>query len=121
MKAPPPYEYVQTSSSSASALFTFRGKPTIFGQPDCQDTGTCINRGVVQYDPYEDQWVSMDDLEYARQYHQVVEVPQSFCQLGSAPPATTPVTAFPTDPTMETTTEEPWTTTESNIGADRLG
>ena len=125
VKAPPPYEYVYSGISTTpnannpSAMWSFRGRPTIFGQPDCNDQGTCLKRAVIQYDPENDEWVALENLEFARQYHQVVEMPQSFCQLGSAPPVTTPVTPLPTDSTQETTTEEPWTTTPSIIDADK--
>ena len=126
MKAPPPYEFAYSGVTATpganvpSALWSYRGRPTIFGQPECDDAGVCVKRGVIQYDPSADEWSTMDSLVNARQVHEVVEVPQAFCQLGQAPPVTTPVTPLPTDATEDTTTEEPWTTTESPIGADRF-
>ncbi len=32
-----------------NAMWSFEGRPTIFGNPKCGDDGTCINSEVVQY------------------------------------------------------------------------
>ncbi len=53
----PPYDPVNPDGMT-NALFSFEGKPTIFGDVACDDSGECANRKIVQYDPEEVEWLS---------------------------------------------------------------
>lgn len=63
-----------------NAMWSFRGLPTIFGSPVCNDVGACTNSVVRQYSPSSDEWVNLGLMSEARLYHTVVEVPRQFCQ-----------------------------------------
>ncbi len=40
-----------------NAIWSFRGAPTVFGAPSCDDTFTCNNTNVVRYDSDQDEWM----------------------------------------------------------------
>ncbi len=61
-------------------MWSFRGRPTIFGNPFCDEDFNCVNTEVLQYDPEADAWAPIGYLSEGRYYHEVVEVPRSFCQ-----------------------------------------
>ena len=97
-KAAPPYFQTTTNPNN---MYTFRGLPTIFGSPTCNDNGFCATNRVIQYDPVADEWSYMADMSTARLYHEVIEVPRSFCF------------GIPTVP-PESTTDEPISTTDDS-------
>ena len=84
----------------ANAMFTFRGKPTIFGNARCGVNGQCPYTGVTQYDSQRDLWVDLGDMVIERQMHEVIEVPRAFCDyfapLPTLPP--NPIPPMPTPP-----------------------
>ena len=100
-KAAPPF---YQTTNNPNNMFTFRGLPTIFGSPTCNDNGYCANDRVIQYDPVTDKWNYLEDMGTARLYHEVIEVPKSFCYEYTPPP---------TEATTETTTEATTTGTGS--------
>ncbi len=78
----PPYANV---ANEPNALFKFQGKPTIFGSAVCEGDGTCEYIGVEQYDLDTNSWVSMGRMVQTREYHDVIEVPVSFCDFDKRP------------------------------------
>ncbi len=68
-------------------LYTFRGRPTIFGAATCDGNGECEYTDVIQYMSEEDKWKSVGKMLHTRQFHEVIEVPLSFCEIADpAPP-----------------------------------
>ncbi len=65
------------------ALWSFRGKPTVFGSTVCDGLGNCEFRGVEQYDVDTDMWINIGEMIQTRTFHEVVEVPVSFCEFSS--------------------------------------
>ena len=45
-----------------NSLFTFRGRPTEFGNPECDDSCDCPRTNVIQYDPIRDTWDNIGKL-----------------------------------------------------------
>ena len=93
-KADPP---VVSIAGVTNALWTFRGKPTIFGHPVCDDVGRCEFKEVWQYDPDMDIWEPIGEMLHSRTYTTVIEVPAEWCEvLGisttTIPPTTESVT-----------------------------
>ena len=58
---------------------SFRGRPTVFGQPVCNIDGTCEYKMIYQYDPFNDQWIKLGEMTDSKLYFDYVEVPKSFC------------------------------------------
>ncbi len=89
-KAIPPYDRVAGLTNS---MFTFQGKPTVFGVPSCKSEGVCTYRSIIQYNPDNDEWVNIGEMRDSRRFHTVVAMPSSVCDnfdLGSTPdPMTT--------------------------------
>ena len=83
IKAAPPYELV---TRKPNHMWTYRGRPTIFGNPNCNDNGFCATNRVVQYVGETDEWIFLSNMDRARTGHEVVEVPREFCDFG--PPGT---------------------------------
>jgi len=50
---PPNAVVVQVESD---AFFSFRGRPTMFGTPTCDDNGQCEWREVIQYNTITNEW-----------------------------------------------------------------
>jgi len=69
------------STESTNALFTFQGKPTIFGTNTCEqcDDDQRPHTEVLQYQPDDDTWVIIGNMLESRELHEVVQVPSSFC------------------------------------------
>ena len=80
----------------ANAMFTFRGKPTIFGNAKCGTDGACPYKGVVQYDAETDKWIDLGDMLIERQMHSIVEVPSTFCDYFAPLPTVPPKPILPT-------------------------
>ena len=78
-KAAPPYEFVALDPNN---LFTFGGRPTIFGNPDCNDIGVCGNNRIYTYYWDTDEWIFEASMERSRYSHEVIQVPKSFCDVG---------------------------------------
>jgi len=55
-----------------NAMWSFRGKPTIFGAPRCTDEGRCFNDVIMQYQPESDTWRELGGMAKARTMHQVI-------------------------------------------------
>jgi len=75
-----PGEY---SQKKTNALFSYQGRPTIFGTCsacaiDDEDAVGQFNE-VLQYQAESDEWVVIGSLMEERTAHEVVEVPASFC------------------------------------------
>jgi len=66
------------TAQNTNALFSFRGKPTVFGT--CED---CNNADeptqILQFQLETLEWWYIGDMLEARDRHEVVEVPLSFC------------------------------------------
>ncbi len=100
-------------------MWSFRGRPTIFGYPRCDEAGVCRDTEVLQYDPEADEWVDLGDLRQPREYAELVEVPGEVCDLidvrTTTTVSTTSTTSFTTTAettsfttvTAPTTTEDP--------------
>jgi len=70
-------------------MFSFRGKPTVFGNPECNLDFECPLTEVLQYDPATDKWESLGSLSKQRIAAEIVEVPISFCEYFREPPLPT--------------------------------
>ncbi len=88
----------------ADAMHYFRGKPTIFGSPQCDSEGNCYYTEVIQYNPDYDHWDSLGTISESKQFHEVVEVPREICDRVAAgttvtmPPSTQSTPEPVTDP-----------------------
>ncbi len=101
--------YTDVAFIEPDAMYNFRGKPTIFGNPLCGDEGACEFTEVLQYSSDTNTWESLGKLLQSRLYHEVIEVPGEFCEefaSSTASPSTTGTT-------LATTTESPTETIES--------
>ncbi len=78
----PPYANV---APEPDAVWKFRGKPTIFGSTVCEGDGTCIYTGIEQYDLNTNTWKHLGRLTQTRVFHDVIEVPASFCDFDDNP------------------------------------
>ncbi len=76
----PPYANVV---AIPDAMWTFRKKPTIFGNTVCDGLGNCEFTGVEQYDVTTNKWIHIGKMIQTRTFHEVVEVPVSFCDFSS--------------------------------------
>ena len=76
----PPWEAIDGPLPS-KAMFSFRGKPTVFGYTNCDNEGNCVNDRVLQYDPMMDEWKFIGSIKEERNDVEVVEVPRSWCNL----------------------------------------
>ncbi len=55
-------------------MHRFRGDPTYFGFPSCDDEGECSPVAVVKYSPEEDKWEELQgELETPRRGHLVLQ------------------------------------------------
>ncbi len=63
-------------------MHRFRGDPTYFGFPSCDDEGVCSPVAVVKYSPEEDKWEEMQgELETPRRGHLVLKIKIECCIL----------------------------------------
>ncbi len=69
-------------ANPVNAMHSFQGRPTIFGQPECDESGgNCPMTGVEQYDQSTDTWRKIGSMAMARRFHAVVEVPGEWCDM----------------------------------------
>ncbi len=91
-------------------LWSFQGKPTVFGAPVCDGLGDCYYSQVIQYQAEIDEWTLLGDMHVPRRSQEVVEVPKSFCDFGfpttTQTPSTTTDDGSATGPTDTTTTDD---------------
>ncbi len=66
----PPYPRIG-DYELADALYSFRGSPTIFGSPVCDEKGECEYREVLWYDRDDDIYVSLGNMREQRFNHEV--------------------------------------------------
>jgi len=64
------------NQSSTSALFTYQGKPTIFG---ALELGNPQGTAVLQYNDKEDNWATIGYMANSRSFQEVIAIPPSFC------------------------------------------
>jgi len=74
---PPAFE----KSVVPNALYSFRGRATMFGNTECDNEGNCEYTEIVSYDGESDTWISMGNMLKPRTLHEVIEVPKEFCDL----------------------------------------
>ncbi len=81
LKATPPSRPSEEEEEE-QALWSFRGRPTVFGSPRCNGSGSssCSSVEVAQYSPEADRWEAVGRMRRPRTYHEVVEVPGFFCE-----------------------------------------
>jgi len=80
--APPPP--TAESATESHSLFSFGGKPTLFGSAQCNGNAErrrCPLTKVIQFDPTENEWKTLGQMLQQRTLHEVIEVPISFCEL----------------------------------------
>ena len=75
----PPWEAID--GPLPNNMFTFRGKPTVFGFTRCDEEGNCEDDRVLQYDPKADEWRFIGNILGERRDVEVVEVPRSWCNM----------------------------------------
>jgi len=61
-----------------NSLFTYQGKPTIFGAPETCG-GNPQKTTVLQYDGLADDWSAIGYMQGSRKAHEVIPIPASFC------------------------------------------
>ncbi len=66
---PPNPPFVQDITD---ALYSFRGSPTFFGSPVCDENGECEYREVLWYDLNRDIFVSLGNMIQQRFNHEVI-------------------------------------------------
>ena len=72
--------FIEDILDQPDTLWSFRGKPTMFGNMEnCNTEGVCDYDEVMQYDDASNMWVSLGRMTESKTFHDVVEVPQSFC------------------------------------------
>lgn len=49
-----------------NAMWSFRGRPTIFGGSVCQPDGSCKNTRIMQYVPENDDWIELGHMITSR-------------------------------------------------------
>ena len=99
-------------------MVSFRGKPTVFGDPACNDDGECSYTVVNQYDPLSDSWSNIGKLDSSRRFHTIIEMPPSTCDHFNIPTTTPdPGTTDPPPTTSQPPVED---TVALIIGGDAL-
>ncbi len=84
-------------------MFSYGGRPTVFGAPTCNGVNLCIFDSVIQYVWEDDEWVLLTEfLEYPRRYQEMVEVPIEFCNLIPESQSTSTPEPVTTSTTMST-------------------
>ena len=91
----------QTDNSNQNSMWTFRGRPTIFGAPFCTGLNECFYDQVIQYVWEDDEWVMLGEMREPRRLHEMVEVPRSFCNILDGITTSTPTTTGTTTTTTE--------------------
>jgi hypothetical protein len=97
-------------------MWSFRDRPTIFGNPVCDDAGECENREVIQYMWETDEWVSLGFMGEPHTYHEVIEVSGTYCD-SFVDPTTTSTTTSTTMQTTTSTTGASESTTSTTAGS----
>ncbi len=85
-------------------MWSYQGKPTIFGNPFCDEDLECSFTEVLQYDPELDDWISLGNMLGPHTYAAVIEVPESFCDgyVTISTPTSIPTTTSSVSPLEET-------------------
>ncbi len=89
-----------------NAMWSFRGRPTIFGNPVCDIEQNCLYNRVIQYVPESDEWIQLGTMTRSRTFHVIVEVPISYCDQFAPSdyvPQTTPAPVGTPAPVARTT------------------
>ncbi len=81
--------------ADADALFSFRGRPTVFGHPVCDGAGDCEYKEILQFNELSSSWDTLGMMLDNRQLHEVIEVPAEICE-GIFPPEQSTVPPPPT-------------------------
>ena len=63
-----------------NSMWSFQGKPTIFGNPTCDEDFRCSFSEVIQFDLASNTWEVLGNMLRSRRYHEVIEVPVSVCE-----------------------------------------
>jgi len=64
---------------NTNSLFSFLGKPTIFGTEESCQGNTQEHTGILAYGEQFDTWKSIGYMKTSRTFQEVVSVPASFC------------------------------------------
>ena len=105
-------------------LYTFRNRPTFFGNQDCDNEGYCQYSEVIQYRSWTDTWEVIGKLNQGRTRQEVIMVPNNFCEGLDAPMSSTtdiPPTVQPTDSPSMTTMAPQFETVAMIIGGYAVG
>lgn len=78
-RAAPPLHPLVAAGEVPNALWELGGRPAVVGGPACDDGGRCASVDVTGYSPGRDAWEGLGVLAVPRAYHEVVEVPLTFC------------------------------------------
>jgi len=66
------------NQSSTSALFTYQGKPTIFGVTESCG-GNPQETAVLQYNDQVNDWATIGYMANSRRFQEVIAIPPSVC------------------------------------------
>jgi len=53
-------------ANPVNSMFSFHGKPTVFGDLECMDNANCVYTAVKQYRPEEGGWIKIGQLKESR-------------------------------------------------------
>ncbi len=82
----------------SDSLHTFRGKPTYFGAPTCDENVECRYTEILQYQDRNFDWIKLGNMVESRRNHEVIEIPAEFCQTGATTTTTTVAPATTNNP-----------------------
>jgi len=74
--------YYTEQNIYVNELYSFRGKPTVFGTcKNCDDPNdlTAEHKEIIQYLEEDDEWITIGYMQESRIDNLVIEVPISFC------------------------------------------
>ena len=69
----------------SNQMYTWRGLPTIFGNPICDTNEECDYKRIVQYSPDRDEWINIGEAMFSRRFFDLIPVPAEFCDNFIAP------------------------------------
>lgn len=73
--------YLNDDENPLNNLWSYQGKPTVFGPfSNCQD-GCVYSNDVIQFDPQTKVWNHIGNFNQGRSFHAMVEVSSSFCDM----------------------------------------
>ena len=79
-----------------NAMYSWRGRPTIFGSPMCDEEVNCEYKEINQYMSGRNEWVKIGEMNQPRVTHEVIEIPPELCNTGTATTAAPIMTDAPT-------------------------